>query len=137
MANFIYKKTKQSIMNGEINFSSNSFKVLIIDKTHYTPNQDVDQYVSDIPANAIKKRSNQLENVTNSLGIINAENVSIQDYDGSAFNAIVLYVVGNSDSSSKLVFFIDISDGLPFAGSNTNTPLSILWSNSNEKIISI
>lgn len=137
MANFIYKKTKQSIMNGEINFSTNLFKVLIIDKTYYTPNQNTDQYVSDIPANAIKKRSNQLQNVTNSLGTINAENLSIPDYDGSAFNAIVLYVAGNSDSSSKLIFFIDTSDGLPFAGSNTNTPLTLLWSNSNEKIISI
>jgi len=137
MANFIYKKTKQSIMNGEINFSANLFKVLIIDKTYYTPNQDTDQYVSDIPANAIKKRSSQLENVTNSLGTIDAQNLSIPDYDGSAFNAIVLYVAGNSDSSSKLVFFIDTSDGLPFAGSNTNTPLTLLWSNSNEKIISI
>lgn len=137
MANFIYKKTKQSIMNGEINFSSNFFKVLIIDKTYYTPNQDTDQYVSDIPANAIKKRSSQLENVTNSLGIIDAQNLSIPDYDGSAFDAIVLYVAGNSDSDSKLIFFIDNSDGLPFAGSNTNTPLTLLWSNSNEKIISI
>jgi len=137
MANFIYKKAKQSIMNGEINFSSNLFKVLIIDKTHYTPNQDADQYVSDIPQNAIKKRSSQLENVTNSLGIIDAQNLSIPDYDGSAFNAIVFYVAGNSDSNSKLIFFIDTSEGLPFNGSNTNTPLTFLWSNSNEKIISI
>ena len=57
MANYIYGKAKQSIMNGEINFTSNSLKLLIIDKTHYTPNQNGDQYVSDIPANAIKKRS--------------------------------------------------------------------------------
>lgn len=137
MANFIYKKTKQSIMNGQINFSSNFLKILIIDKTYYTPNENTDEYVSDIPPTAIKKRSSQLENVTNFLGIIDAQNLSIPDYDGSAFNAIVLYISGNSDSNSRLVFFIDISDGLPFSGSSTNTPLTILWSNSNEKIISI
>ena len=137
MANYIYGKAKQSIMNGEFNFISNSLKLLIIDKTNYKPNQNGDEYVSDIPASAIKKRSDIIQNVTNSLGVINAQNLSILDYNGSAFNAIVLYAVGNSDSNSRLIYFIDDSLGLPFAGASTDTPVTILWSNSNAKIISI
>ena len=58
MANFVYKKAKESLLNGEFNLSSNNLKVLLIDKSLYTPNENSDQYISDIPAGAIKKRSN-------------------------------------------------------------------------------
>lgn len=137
MANFIYKKAKESLLNGEFNLSSNTLKLLLVDKSLYTPNEDSDQYISSIPANAIKKRSNTIANVVNSLGVLDADNVSINDYNGQYFDAIILYQSGTSDSNSKLIFFIDTSSGLPFAGSNTNTPVTIIWSDSNTKILSI
>lgn len=137
MANFIYKKAKQSILNGEINFTSNNLKLLIIDKNYYTPDETVDQYVSDIPANAIKKRSNTIQNVTNLFGTIDANDLSIADYSGEYFDAVVLFTAGNSDSDSKLIFFIDVSTGIPFNGFNSITPITIIWSDSNNKILSI
>lgn len=137
MANFIYKKAKESILNGEFNLSSNNLKVLLINKSLYTPNENSDQYISDIPANAIKKRSNNMTNITNSLGVLDADNVSMGDYNGQSFDGIVLYQSGSSDSNSKLIFFIDTSSGLPFIGSNSDTPITIIWSDSNTKILSI
>ena len=137
MANFVYKKAKESLLNGEFNLSSNSLKVLLIDKSLYTPNENLDRYISDIPADAIKKRSNNMTNVVNSLGVLDADNVSMGDYNGQYFDAIVLYQSGSSDSDSKLIFFIDTSSGLPFTGSNSNTPVTIIWSDSNNKILSI
>ena len=137
MANFVYKKAKESLLNGEFNLSSNSLKVLLIDKSLYTPNENLDRYISDIPADAIKKRSNNMTNVVNSLGVLDADNVSMGDYNGQYFDAIVLYQSGSSDSDSKLIFVIDTSSGLPFPGSNSNTPVTIIWSDSNNKILSI
>ena len=137
MANFLYKKAKQAILNGEINFTSNNLKLLIIDKTYYTPNENTDQYVSDIPANAIKKRSNNIQNVTNSLGVIDANDTSIGDYSGDFFDALAMYVDTGSDSTSKLIFFIDSSSGLPFGVSGSVTPITIIWSDSDNKILSI
>lgn len=137
MANFLYKKAKQSILNAEVNFTSNNLKLLIIDKTYYTPDENTDQYVSDIPANAIKKRSNNIQNVTNSLGVIDANDISIADYNGGFFDAIVMYVDAGSDSTSKLIFFIDSSSGLPFDVSNSITPITIIWSDLSNKILSI
>ena len=137
MANFIYKKAKESLLNGEFNLSSNNLKVLLIDKSLYTPNENLDRYVSDVPSNAIKKRSNSMTNVVSSLGVLDADNISMTDYNGQYFDGIVLYQNGTSDSNSKLIFFIDTSSGLPFVGSNTNTPVTIIWSDSNTKILSI
>ena len=137
MANFVYKKAKESLLNGEFNLSSNNLKVLLIDKSLYTPNENSDQYISDIPASAIKKRSNNITNVVSSLGVLDADNVSIGDYNGQYFDGVVLYQSGSSDSNSKLIFFIDTSSGLPFVGSNSDTPVTIIWSDSNTKILSI
>jgi len=53
MANFVYKKAKEALLNGQINVLSDQLKVLLLKKPDYTPNQDIDQHVSDIPANAI------------------------------------------------------------------------------------
>lgn len=137
MANFIYKKAKEAILNGEINFSSNSFKALLVDIATYTANQNTHQFVSDVPAESIRKRSNNLDLVTNTLGVVDASDLIISDYTGEAFGAIILYQVGYSDSVSELIFYIDSSSGLPFSGSNNNTPVTIFWDNSNNKILSI
>jgi hypothetical protein len=78
-----------------------------------------------------------MTNVVNSLGVLDADDISMSDYNGQYFDAIVLCQSGSSDSNSKLIFFIDTSSGLPFTGSNSNTPVTIIWSDSNNKILSI
>ena len=137
MANFIYKKAKEAILNGGINFSSNSFKALLVDISAYTVSENTHQFVSDVPAESIRKRSNNLSLVTNTLGVVDADDLIISDYTGEAFGAIILYQVGYSDSVSRLIFYIDSSSGLPFSGSTNNVPVTIFWDNSNNKILSI
>ena len=56
MANFIYKKAKESFLKGEINLYSNTIKVLILNNT-YTPNVNTHQFVSDINSSSIEDRS--------------------------------------------------------------------------------
>jgi hypothetical protein len=138
MANFIYKKAKEAILNGEINFSSNSFKALLVDINAYTVSESTHQFVSDVAAESIMKRSNNLSLVTNTLGVIDADDLIISDYTGEAFGAIILYQVGYSDSVSRLIFYIDSSSGLPFSGSSNNTPVTIFWDKTSiNKILSI
>jgi len=137
MSNFIYAKAKESLLKGEINLISNQLKVLLIDNSIYTPQQNVDQYVSDVPANAIKKMSNALENVTVTLGVVDASDLLIPDYNGLPFNALIGYQVGANDSSSRLVFYVDNAAGLPFPGSSSTSPVTIVWENNPTKIISL
>jgi hypothetical protein len=136
MANAVYTKAKQSLLNGEINTSSSNYKILLLDKNFYTVNFSTDQYVSDIPSSAIKGISNNLSNVTSTNGIFDADDIPI-DHDGSIFNAMVIYQVGSSNSNSRLIMYIDDSDGLPFEGSNSSIPITIFWSNTANKILSL
>jgi len=136
VANAVYAKAKQSLLNGEINTNSSNYRVILLDKNIYTPNMSSDQYLSDISSNAIRGVSVNLNNVTSTNGILDADDIVI-DHDGSAFEAMAIYQVGSSDLNSRLILYIDDSDGLPFAGSNFSLPITIFWSNTISKILSL
>jgi len=136
MANFIYKKAKESMLSGELNLVTNSLKVAFLDTSLYTPNQNTDEFLSDIPTAAKKYRSAALSNVSNTLGVLDADDITIF-YDGTPFNAIVFYQFGTADSDSRLIAFIDDSDGLPFSGTSEPSPVTLQWNNSLTKIISL
>ena len=136
MANFVYGKAKQALLNGQINVLSNSLKILIVDSS-YVPSANSDEYVSNINSTYIKNRSEVIQNVTNTLGTLNADDAMVTVHDGAAFKAIVLYENGTSDSNSRLIAYIDTSTGLPFAGVNFSLPITIVWSNDLSKILSL
>jgi hypothetical protein len=137
MANFIYKKAKQALLNGQINVLNNQLKVLLLNGPEYSPNENSDEFVSNIPANSIVTRSEAVTNVTSANGILDADNVTITGYNGAAFDAVVLYQYSPSDSDARLIFYIDTSDGLPFAGLNTVNSITIFWNDNSEKILSL
>lgn len=136
MANFVYKKAKESMLSGEINLSTNSLKVAFIDTSLYTPNQNTDEFLSTVPTAAKKYRSAALSNVSNDLGVLDADDLIIT-HDGTSFSAIVFYQYGTADSDSRLIAFIDDSEGLPFTGTSESSEMILQWNNSSTKIISL
>jgi hypothetical protein len=137
MANFIYGKAKQALLNGQINFSASNYKLLLINSSLYTPSQNSDEFVSNVNTSAITARSDNISSITNVLGVLDADDVNIASYSGGSFQAVVLYQVGSTDSSSRLVFYIDTGIGLPYTLTNQNVPITINWSNALTKIISL
>lgn len=136
MANFIYKKAKESFLKGEINLYSDTIKVLILNNT-YTPNANADQFVSDITASSIEDRSAGLSNKSVTDGVFDADDIIISDYSGNSFNAVALYLDTGSDASSRLIAYIDTSTGLPFSSVNVESPITIVWDNDSSKIIAL
>jgi hypothetical protein len=137
MANFVYKKAKEAFLNGNLNLLSNQLKVLLLNNSEYTPNQDTDEFVSNIPSTAVVKRSEAISSVTTTNGVLDGGDLTIIEYDGSAFDAIAMYQSGTSDSNSRLIFYISDSEGLPFSGLNSVSSITIFWSDSSTKILSI
>jgi hypothetical protein len=136
MANFVYTKAKESLLRGEINASSSNYRVALINAGNYTPNISSDQYFSQIPSNAVVAVSGNVQNITSSNGILDGDDVTIS-HDGTAFDSIVLYQVGSSNSNSRLFFYIDNSPGLPFEGSNSSLSVTITWSDTASKILAL
>lgn len=136
MANFVYSKAKQSLLKGEINTNSSNYRVAFLNKNNYTPNALTDQYLSQIPENAIVGTSNNLSNITNINGVLDASDIDIS-HDGTAFDSLVFYQVGSSNANSILLFYLDNSSGLPFEGSNSPLSITIHWSDSDTKILAL
>lgn len=137
MSNFIYGKAKESFLKGEISVTSNPIRLLLIDGNQYIPSQNSDQFVSDIPPNAVRDRSGTLQNITTTLGVFDADDITLSEYNGQSFSAVVAYQQGSNDSNSRLIFYIDTATGLPFTGSSSTSPVTIFWDNGINKIISL
>lgn len=136
MSNFVYKKAKQSILNGKFDFSTKNFRILFTDNT-YVADENSDEFVSDINPSSIKLRSSNIQNIVNNNGTIDAQDVSITVPANISFNYIVFYQIGISDSDSRLLFYIDSAEGLPFSGTLEEINMIINWNNSSTKILSL
>lgn len=136
MANFIYKKAKESLLNGEIDVDSKDFKILFVNN-NYIPNENTHEFISDITANAIVLRSDPISNISNVLGVLDGSDLDVPNYPGNPFNAIIMYQSDSFDSQSRLIFYIDTASGLPYEGSNSSNPITIIWSNDSTKILSL
>ena len=134
--NFIYGKAKEALLNGQFNVSSDTLKVLLVTQS-YVPNQNVDQFVSNISNSHIKVRTGALSGVTSTLGVLDASNLTYSNYDGTSFHALVIYKDTGSDNTSRLLAYIDSANGIPFLGINETTDITINWSNGSSKIISL
>lgn len=137
MANVVYAKAKQALLEGDLDLTGGTLKILFIRKSLYTPNFTTNQYVSDIPSEAVVFRTANIANVTAQNGVLDATDVLEESYVGGAFDGIVLYQVGSSDSNSRLIFFIDQSEGLPFTGGSDPLLLTLQWNNQSGKILSL
>jgi hypothetical protein len=136
VSNFVYIKAKEAILNGEINFAEDNFKVLFTN-SNYTANQSLDEFVSDIESSSIVYRSNNLANVSNINGVIDANDLSFTLSANIDFSSIILFQFKNSDQESRLITHIDNAIGLPYVGSSQPVSSTIVWSNLSGKILSI
>jgi len=136
MANLVYGKAKTGLLTGLINTSASQYALLLVDKSLYSINAVNDEFVSNIPASAIKTRTGNITGITVSNGVLDGNDVTVV-HDGEYFDAIVCYQVGSTDTNSRLFFYIDSSAGLPYEGSNSSSSITITWSNTISKILSL
>jgi hypothetical protein len=137
MSNFVYKKAKEAILNGQINFSSNEFKLLFVKTANYTASESSHEFLSSVNSNAIAATSSAINGVTNALGVIDAEDISIYLEANTTFEAIILFQSTGNPATSRLLFYIDTGFNLPFLGSPLNSSLTIVWDNNPTKILSL
>lgn len=136
MANQLYKGIKEDFLNGTINLLSVNLRVALV-KNGYSIDVDNDQYVSDVGSENIAARSNILENISITDGILDAENETIENYGTSGFDYLIIYESTGDDSTSRLIAYIDTGDGLPVASTSETISITIQWSDLVTKIFSL
>lgn len=136
MSNQLYSSIKEDFLNGTIDLLSVNLRVALV-KNSYSVDLNNHQYLSDIGSSNIAASSNVLQGISITGGVLDAENETVDNYGTSGFDYLVIYESTGTDSTSRLIAYIDTGEGLPVAGTDDPISITISWSNLITKIFSL
>ena len=128
MANALYTLGRESFLKGEISWSGDNIKSVLVDSADYTPNLATDQFLSDVAAagRATNGTSANLASKTTTGGAADAADVTLSAVTGDISEYIVIYQDTGSEGSSRLIALIDTATGLPVTPNGGD--ITIQWS---------
>jgi hypothetical protein len=113
MANALYGLGRESFLKGEISWSSDNIKTVLVDSQEYTPNLATDQFLSDIAAGGRVATSANLTSKTTVAGAGDAADVTFSSVTGDVSEFLVIYQDTGTAGTSRLIAYIDTATGLP------------------------
>ena len=125
MANALYDLGRESFLKGEISWSGDNIKTVIVDSQEYTPNLATDQFLSDVPAGGRVATSANLATKTTTGGSGDAADVTYTAVTGDISEYLVIYQDTADATTSRLIALIDTATGLPVTPNGGD--ISILW----------
>jgi hypothetical protein len=135
MANSLYTKAKQGLIDGSIDLDTDDIRAVLVDGADYTPNLASHEFLSSIPAGGRVAVSGALQNKTVTDGVFDADDIVIAAVSGDQFEYVVLYKHTGSDATARLIYLIDTATGLPCTPNGSDITLS--WDNGASKIFKL
>ncbi|MDI3211758.1 hypothetical protein [Arthrobacter sp. AL12] len=111
MANALFDKAREGFLSGQINWSSDNIKAVLVDTALYTPSLTTNQYLSDIASGARVATSANLASKTVTNGVADAADITFAAVTGASVEAIVLYKDTGTAGTSRLICYIDSGVG--------------------------
>lgn len=133
MANVLFGLGRQYIGNAAINLDTADIRVMLVKDTYTF--DDTDEFLADMGA-VDNGRTTALQNTTNTLGVFDADDITLTATAAAASNALVLFVHTGADATAKLIAYIDTATGLPVTPGAGGT-VSITWSSGANKIFKL
>lgn len=113
MANVIFPKYKEAVLQGNGNLSSGNVKAVLIDLADYTY-ASTHEFLSDVPVAARVATSGNLTSKTFTNGTFDSADVSFTAVTGDVSEALIVFIDTGTASTSRLVAFYDAGvTGLP------------------------
>jgi len=132
MANSLYTKAKQGLIDGSIDMDTDDIRVVLVDGADYTPNLATHDNLDDIPSAARVATSGALQNKTVTDGVFDADDKIIAAVTGDQFEYLALYKHTGTESTSRLILLIDTATGLPCTPNGSD--ITIQWASGADKI---
>lgn len=134
MANALYAKGKEAILNGDIDFNTDTIKAALVDNT-YEQNLTTDDFYNDISSYVVGTPQT-LTTPTITNGVFDADDVTFTAVSaGDTIEAVVLYKDTGVAGTSPLIAYIDTITGFPLATNGGD--ITIQWSSGSYKIFSL
>lgn len=130
MANALYKKGKESLLNGEWSWSNDIIRAYLINTSLYTVDIDTDTQVSDIPQAAII-HTQILTGKTITDGVADAFDTQFINVNSATVaNGVVI-----AKDNGNLIAYFDTVTGLPITPDGSD--IIVRWNDGIDKIFSI
>lgn len=135
MANALYDTGRESFLKGEISWSSDNIKAVLVDTATYTVNISTDQYLSDIPSAERVATSSNLSSKTTAAGVADAADITFTSVSGDQSEALVIYQDTGTATTSRLIAYIDTATGLPVTPNGGD--ITVTWDSGTSRIFKL
>lgn len=103
MANTLFDAARQRFLEAQINWLTDTMKVLLVDTGAYTPQTAVHQYLSDVSVSSRIAGPVTLTSKTTTGGAADAADVTFTNVTGASIESIVIYSDTGTESTSPLI----------------------------------
>jgi hypothetical protein len=135
MSSALYDKGREGFLAGDIAWDSDTIKCVLVDTAGYTVNLATHDNLDDIPGGARVATSGALASKTTTNGVADAADVTFSAVTGDPCEAIVIYKDTGTESTSRLIAYIDTATGLPVTPNGGDIVVS--WSDGASKIFKL
>lgn len=132
MANQLYDAGREGFLTGQIDWSTNTIRAVLVDTTKYTVSISGHSWLADISADARVATSAPFTLKTTAAGVAGAANSTFTGVSGPVCNALVIYRDTGTASTSRLIAYITSAVGLPVMPDGGN--ITIAWDTGANKI---
>lgn len=132
MANTLYDYCRQRFLEAQINWMTDTVKVILVSTSAYTPQTAVHQYLADIPVSARIAGPVTLTAKATTGGAADAADCTFTSVSGATINAIVIYKDTGTEATSPLIAYIDTATGLPITPNGGD--IIVTWDEINSGI---
>jgi hypothetical protein len=134
MASALYNFARELFLNGDIDWTSDDIRVILVDTADYTFSQ-THNYLDDVEGAARVATSSALSGKTTTDGVADASDVSISGVSGDQFEAIIIYKHTGTEGTSPLIAYIDDYTGIPTTPNGSS--ITIAWPGDSNKIFKL
>ena len=135
MANTLYDYCRQRFLEAQINWMTDTVKVILVSTSGYTPQTAVHQYLADVPVSARIAGPVTLTAKATTGGAADAADCTFTSVSGATINAIVIYKDTGTEATSPLIAYIDTATGLPITPNGGD--IIVTWDNGVNKIFRV
>lgn len=132
MPNALYDLGRQGFLDGSIDWDTDNIRVILVDAADYTVNLATDNDLADVPAGARVATSGNLASKTVTDGVADAANVIFSSVSGDVSEALVIYQHTGTESTSRLIAYIDTATNLPVTPNGLD--IEVAWAGGADRI---
>lgn len=135
MANTLFDKARQRFLEAQINWLTDTIKVLLVSTSAYTVNASTHEFLSDISGSARIAGPVTLTGKSTAGGAADGADVTFTAVTGGTIGSIVIYSDTGTEATSPLIAYLDTATGLPITPNGGD--IIVTWDNGANRIFKV